>query len=318
MNRKVQRNYEALASVNGLRLDPQSGVMYGNVSGYSVQLYASSDGQPYMLTMSFAVTRNAEPLTKEECKSFSKQYKQIMSLRQQQNLVLVSLRAYSKQEKLQENVKEALSVSAAFLRQNGFTECCQACGQTTSTYSCMVGNAAMQVCPSCYQNISQSENMKLQQKEQASENLIGGIVGAILGSLLGAVCILLISQLGYVAAISGVVMAVCTLKGYELLGKKLTTRGVVISVVLMCVVTFLTNRLDWAILVSQELDWGISYSYQAVPYLIEEEIIEVGSYYGNLIMIYLFVIVGAVPMVRNILRNQKNAGRIYRMGGTEL
>ena len=57
-------------------------------------------------------------------------------------------------------------------------------------------------------------------------------------------------QLGYVAAISGAIMAVCALKGYELLGGKLTKKGVIISVVIMIVMTYVGDRVDWAITVS--------------------------------------------------------------------
>ena len=58
-----------------------------------------------------------------------------------------------------------------------------------------------------------------------------GIVGALIGSLIGAVVIVIVGQLGYVAAVSGLVMAICTLKGYEMLGKKLGTPGIIISCV---------------------------------------------------------------------------------------
>ena len=80
--------------------------------------------------------------------------------------------------------------------------------------------------------------------------MIGGIVGALVGSLLGVACIVILSQLGYVAALSGVVMAVCTLKGYEIGSGKLSKRGIVISVILMLVMTYVGDRLDWAITVS--------------------------------------------------------------------
>lgn len=72
-----------------------------------------------------------------------------------------------------------------------------------------------------------------QQNAQKTENLAGGIAGALIGSLLGVVCIVLLSQLGYVAAISGVLMAVGVLKGYEKLGGKLTKKGIVISMIIM-------------------------------------------------------------------------------------
>ena len=51
-------------------------------------------------------------------------------------------------------------------------------------------------------------------EEKKRENVPAGIVGAFLGSLIGVACAVLIGQLGYVASISGLVMAVCALKGY--------------------------------------------------------------------------------------------------------
>ena len=39
------------------------------------------------------------------------------------------------------------------------------------------------------------------------ENVLAGVVGALLGCLLGVGCIVLLGQLGYVAALSGIVLA---------------------------------------------------------------------------------------------------------------
>lgn len=58
------------------------------------------------------------------------------------------------------------------------------------------------------------------------ENIVAGAVGAFLGAMLGGACIVMLGQLGYVAALSGMVMAVCALKGYELLGGRLSVKGV--------------------------------------------------------------------------------------------
>lgn len=70
-----------------------------------------------------------------------------------------------------------------------------------------------------------------EQNQQAElgkkENVVAGVVGALLGSLLGVACIVLLGQLGYVAAVSGIVMAICTMKGYELLGIGMIVFGAV-------------------------------------------------------------------------------------------
>ncbi len=78
--------------------------------------------------------------------------------------------------------------------------------------------------------------METKQKARP-ENVVAGVVGAFLGSLLGVVCTVVIGQLGYVASISGLIMAVGALKGYELLAGRLSKKGALISSVLIVVMT---------------------------------------------------------------------------------
>ena len=68
-----------------------------------------------------------------------------------------------------------------------------------------------------------------EQQKKRQENVVAGLVGAFLGALLGVVCTVVIGQLGYVASLSGLIMAVGALKGYELLGGRLSKKGAVIS-----------------------------------------------------------------------------------------
>lgn len=101
-----------------------------------------------------------------------------------------------------------------------------------------MGGEYYHLCPDCETKMRSDIAMKTQQKAQKKENIVGGIVGALLGSLLGMLSVLILSQLGYVAALSGVIMAVCVLKGYEMLGGKLTKKAVVISAVIMILMTY--------------------------------------------------------------------------------
>ena len=73
------------------------------------------------------------------------------------------------------------------------------------------------LCDSCYQQLGHNQEQIQQESAGKPENVLAGVVGALLGCLLGVGCIVLLGQLGYVAALSGIVLAVCTLKGYELL-----------------------------------------------------------------------------------------------------
>ena len=102
-----------------------------------------------------------------------------------------------------------------------------------------------------------------------------------------------------VAALSGVVMAVCTLKGYEIGSGKLSKRGIVISVILMLVMTYVGDRLDWAIMIARELEVDIATGYRYFPLLLSEDIIDFGSYAANLVLVYAFLLLGAIPTIRN-------------------
>lgn len=152
-----------------------------------------------------------------------------------------------------------------------------------------------------------------------SENFVAGCVGAFLGSLLGAASIILFDQLGYVAALSGLILAICTLKGYELLGGKLTKKGIFISIILMLVIPVFAYRISSAIsFVAYAAESGeqISFAlaYAAVPQLLEPTgfdygmynyTFDSGAYNDALIMIYVFILIGAFSTVRSVLKSRK-------------
>ena len=140
----------------------------------------------------------------------------------------------------------------------------------------------------------------------------------LLGSLLGMLSVLILSQLGYVAALSGVIMAVCVLKGYEMLGGKLTKKAVVISAVIMILMTYFADRVDWAIILfnqggGAEAGYSLFECYRLIPAALSAEIIDMGSYIGNLVLQYLFVALGAIPTVIGKMKEKKEEGIIARL-----
>ena len=132
------------------------------------------------------------------------------------------------------------------------------------------------------------------------ENVISGIVGAFLGSLIGVVVIVLLDQLGYVAALSGIVMGVCTLKGYELLGGKLSKRGVVISVLIMIC------KLLQGIFLTKFI-WKTVFRYfdTAVDSLNAQGVDITSDFMESLFMQYLFSVLGSASTIITAFRSQK-------------
>lgn len=144
--------------------------------------------------------------------------------------------------------------------------------------------------------------METQRKERR-ENVAAGVVGALLGTLLGVVCTVFIGQMGYIASISGLVMAVGALKGYELLGGRLSKKGAVISSLLILGMTYFAHRLSTAFSIDSELGLGIVRSFESISPMLRTGLLDGKVYWGNLAMLYLFTLLGAVPTIIGGLRS---------------
>lgn len=140
---------------------------------------------------------------------------------------------------------------------------------------------------------------------KAPENVVLGLIGAVVGAILGGASIILLSQLGYIASISGFILAICTLKGYELLGKRLSKKGIILCVILMIVTPFVADWIDWAIYLMKdypEYNLTILDSSILMGELMAEGYVDMFEYFKNLGMIYLFVVLGAFGTLKNALK----------------
>lgn len=138
--------------------------------------------------------------------------------------------------------------------------------------------------------------------EQQRERVGLGILGAFVGTLIGAACIVLLGQFGYIASLSGVIMGICALKGYQILAKEISVKGIIVCAVLMIIMVYLSNWFSYALAVAEVYEADILTSFCAVPTLIGEGAIEKGMYFKDLIMLYIFTALGAVPAVRDKMR----------------
>ena len=159
-----------------------------------------------------------------------------------------------------------------------------------------------------YEYGTNSAEMENPLEVKPEENMLLGMIGALVGALIGGASIVGLSQLGYIASISGVLLAVCTLKGYQLLAKGLSTKGMVVCAILMLVTPFAADWIDWSILVYQSFaEYGLTFMkcVMILPELLAEDAELMGEYLKNLAMLYLFVILGGFYTVKNAFRGRK-------------
>lgn len=143
------------------------------------------------------------------------------------------------------------------------------------------------------------------EREQPRDNVVAGTVGAFLGALIGVACIVLIDRLGYVSALGGMVMAVCSIKGYTMLGGRFSKRGAVISGLMVLVLTYISNKVCFALAVMEAMAdmGGIDFftAFRSVSLLLEDADLR-RTYIGALGMLYLFTLIGGLPVIINALR----------------
>lgn len=323
---KLTEFYSQLAASTGMRYDGGNNVIYGQKDGYDMVVYAADSQAPYALTIHTAAkTPTGAAFTKEEFKALSKSVDSLGVGRQEGNHVLVNVVGSINQKKLRDSLNsrlpEAMNGLVSFLRSRGCTPCCSICGQPEEVAPYVSGSGYLHLCQGCEANMRGNLALAEQKQAQKKENVVGGIVGALLGSLVGVLCIILLSQLGYVAALSGAVMAVGVLKGYELLGGRLTKKGIIISAVIMLAMTYVGDRIDTAILLwrdggGADAGYSVFECYRLVPWAISQEVIDMTAYIGNLALLYIFLLLGAVPTVINKVKEKKNEGRMARIGST--
>lgn len=322
MSKKTE-NYMELAAAVGFRYDSTNDVIYGQKDGYDMVVYAADMRYPNMLTIHTAAKNPADsPLDKKDSKEFIKANKAVSNCMCKGREIYVILRNQGKLEKLKTALTEALTAVTAFLRSKNYTPCCMICGQEKELKAYRIGGSYYHLCQDCELKMRENMTAQVHAEEEKKENLAGGIVGALLGSLIGVVCIILLSQLGYVAALSGAVMAVGVLKGYEMLGGKLTKKGIVISIVIMLFMAYVGDSLDWAILLygeggGAEAGYTLFECYRLLPDALSLGIIDVGSYIANLGMIYLFLLLGAVPTIRSKVKEKQQSNKMVTIGGSE-
>lgn len=92
--------------------------------------------------------------------------------------------------------------------------------------------------------------------ELAKENVLAGIVGAFLFSLAGGIIWFVLYQIGFLAAISGIVGVVCAIKGYAIFGKRESVKGIILSTI----IAFLVIVIAWYACLSYDVylayqDW---------------------------------------------------------------
>ena len=294
---------------------------YGSFQGYDVSMVNIHPQNGLIVQLLFTARPSGDVPVAESPAAFlarfaEEQKKVVKSATVQGNTMQVTMWV-STWKKVMASVGMVLNTVTGYLAANGFVSCCDRCGSTSERHLGAVGTLGCRtLCPEC-QQLTASE-MEAQNTEVKSKkgNMLTGLVGAFLGSLVGVVVWVLIYQLGYIAAIGGLVMVVAVLKGYEIFGGRLSLGGTIACVVLSVVMLFLAHYSCYAFevykVLAAEYDVGFFECFQALPAFFEDGDL-MTSVIGELVIGYLLMAVGGVSAIVSAFRKSNPNSTVVRL-----
>lgn len=189
---------------------------------------------------------------------------------------------------------------------------CAYSGQEGPVGLYQLGDSIFLINEESYQLLKSNLQIEVDSYQNQKENVLLGTIGALLGALIGGAVALFIARLGYVAVAAGLVLGICTIKGYEILGKKLSRKGILISAVLMVITVFLVNQIDLAMEVVSILGVEFAYAFRVVNELIFSGDFP-DNYFFNLAKLAIFTLAGAGISISSVWSSHKTKGIVRKI-----
>ena len=289
----------------------------GTCKGYYVTINTTQNGMFSIQISAHSENDPGNAALRDFAEFHKNSHKQIQSVAVYNNsITVVSTRTFLA-KKIPAHLNEAIFPIIDFLMSNQYVSGCMQCGTQEAQIDCYdINGTNHYLCADCVSKVEDTLFDRKQEILSQKSKLIPGFVGALLGSLIGCIVYVLIWQLGYVAAVAGLVTAVCAFKGYEMLGGVVDRKGVIVCVLVIIFAVFFSNRLAFAYTiysVNKEYGLGFFDCFRNIKEIIE--LLEAtGEYYGNLVIAYLMTILGSYRSVINAFKASTGSYKVKKVG----
>jgi len=201
-----------------------------------------------------------------------------------------------------DNIVSILNTLVQEASSNCLNNCCPICGEHTEISPFVVNRNLTACCDNCKSQIKNGIAESQESIKQLKSNVITGTIGAFLGSLIGVGLWIVVGLAGYIAAICGLVLAICTIKGYQLFGGKLDKKGIFITIIITVFMVFVSQYLSLTLDIYNELNKHSNITIFKALEMVPKFLVmsKVGSdFYYNLGLGYIFTIMGSFSQFKN-------------------
>lgn len=303
--------FEKLSEALKLYLDKETRTLYGNYEGYTTAIKYDNNDKRFKIY--FSLAKENTPITKELFLPLKTNNKIIPWVRVSHRKVEVAVKGGATTNGSIERLQHALDECVTFFKSLDIYNICETTeNKETNVY--YFGNNLVFLSNEGFELKSRENAQAKETVDQTKEQFLPGIIGAILGALIGVVAIVIIGQLGYVSIIGGLIMGVTTIKGYELFAKKMSKKGVFISFVVMIAMVLFAYLIDWGMFIAKQWEMNVFDAIRIIPDLLTEEYIDKTEFYLELGKLYLFSVIGFVPMIFALFSEKANKFVVRRLG----
>lgn len=300
-----------LATELGFQFDPQTSSIYGENSGYFFLMRETDTKNVFSIALS--VSRDDAEEAAAQLHQMVKDSSVLKSISLNQYVTTFTVKAGMTKTKTIENVRQALTEILQFLQTNGFYTVCGYSGEKGPVGLYQIGDSLFLMNEDSFQELSTQLKIDTDSYNSQKENVLLGTVGAFIGAIIGGAVTLFIARLGYVAFYAGFILGICVVKGYEILGKKFSKLGAVISSILLLVTIVLVQQFDYALEAVKQLGVDFSDGFDLINTLVlNGEAPE--KYFFNFFMLAVFTIIGGGVAISSALSTHKTRGIARKIG----
>jgi hypothetical protein len=218
-----------------------------------------------------------------------------------------------------DDVEALLLYLAAIFANAGAVPVCYYCHESAGNSYAEHNGQALLMCWKCIEKFENEIHQSEEELKSVPNNYLRGILGALIGALLGVLLWVVFGYLGRIAAIAGMAIAFCAIKGYAIMKGKTTPRAVLIICGISLVMMVLAQFISYDVLICKAIiaegdlvDYGklIRHTFE-LPFMDSES---TQSFIMNMLMGLLFLGAGSWRLIQSLhLQAKAPAGKIVRL-----
>lgn len=293
----------------GLTVDKSHDVAYGVVGGYKFIVNFLSQQRQYTI-MTTVKNDSDENAIMQYLESINQQAF-VNWTNYNNHVVMINLKNDKKLTVYE--IQNMIQSLASQLTQLGYVQCCRHCGEAVAVDACSINGNNDMACTGCVSHFADN------QTPLKEVNLPLGIVGALAGSIIGVLVWVIIYRMGFVAGITGFIMAVCCFKGYGMLGGRIDNKGIWIAVITSIVMLAVAEMIAVAFEIQgamtdvYAIELSLTEAFRMIPLFLEDSEF-LGAVISDLGAGYVFMAVASFSYIRNIHRRVRHEGVVERLG----